>query len=218
MLIAWIAAIAAETSQPATRAAALRCTAATLRSSKISLDEVRGLTISIGEPDTLKLTYIGQFGPPCAFVIRKSLMGAIQLADGRALEEESDGESYAARDARPFGDDYDKSTAAERLLPKVAGMDLLSSDRVNSRSVGGDFVGVWRVGGKWLVQSFSQLEDRSFTAPRPILTSSLPVRSVMYFPGPDTPSSRLEVVQEQPNGTVRSLAFNWWHGSAFKHR
>lgn len=218
MIVAFIVAVAADAIETGHHKNAVTCTTAALHSSNIPLDEVLGLTVSVREPDTLRLVYVREFEPPCASFIGKSVMGAIQLTDGRSFQEHRNGGGYVVRDADIFEDEYDRRTATERSLPKAGGTALLSSARVNTRRVGADFVGVWHVGGKWLVQSFSQLEDRSFTEPRTVLTSSLPVRSVMYFPAPDTQSGRLEVVQEQPNGRARTLAFEWWHGSAFSPR
>lgn len=147
-------------------------------------------------------------------------MEQVQLADGRIFERNPKDRNFALQTTSGhFGEnDYDTRTPVQKSLPRFRGTKPLSSVRVNAGKVGGDFVGLWQVGGKWLVQSFSMLADESFTAPRPVLTSSLPLRSVRYFPAPDTPSGRLEVLQEQPNGSVRSLAFSWLHGSAFKHR
>jgi hypothetical protein len=217
MHVAFIAAIVAGLGQQSV-SASTPCSAATLRSSEIAVGDVRGLTTSVLEPDSLKLVSAKQFDRPCAALLQNSIMGSVQLADGRAFREIDRTGRYEVRNAAPFEDVYDRRTIAERSDPRVADTPLRSSDRVNARRVGGDFVGVWKIGGSWRVQSFSQRDDRTFTQPRAVFASSLPIRSVMYFPGPDTPSGRLEVIQEQPNGTVRTLAFDWWHGSAFERR
>ena len=216
MRVAFVALLATGLAQPSV--AAPTCSATTLRSSEVSVDAVRGLTISVIAPDTLRIASAEQFDRPCAAEVQKSSMGSVQLADGRAFQEIHETGRYKPRDTSAFEDEYDRRTAIERNSPRLADSALLSSDRVNSRRVGGDFVGVWKVGKRWLVQSFSQRNDRTFTQPRQVFASSLPLRSVMYFPGPDTPSGRLEVVQEQPNGAVRLLAFDWWHASAFERR
>jgi len=115
-------------------------------------------------------------------------------------------------------DAFDRRTSSEKQMPLLRGSRLLFSVRVDFREGGGDFVGVWRVGKKWLVRSFTQREDRSFTKPRPVLTSRLPVRSLTYLASPDTPSGRLEIVQQQRDGRARSIVFDWWHSFAFKQR
>ena len=174
--------------------------------------------MSVLAPDSLKLTSARQVKRPCAVAIQRTSMGNVQLADGRAFQEIYGTPDYKARDTSAFEDAYDRRTEVERTRPRLEGTPLLSSDRVNSRRVGGDYVGIWKVRKRWLVQSFSLLADGTFTQPRAILSSSLPLRSVMYFPGPDSPSGRLEVIQAQPNGSVFMLGFDWWHASAFERR
>jgi hypothetical protein len=193
-------------------------TCAALASSDVPLNDTLGVLPHVGKPDALELETVEQVDPPCASSVRATLMGLVQLADGRVFERNPDRTFALRTTSGPFGEDeYDTRTPLQKSLPRITGIKPLSSVRVSARPVGGDFVGLWQVDGKWLVQSFSMLADQSITAPRSVLTSSLPLRSVMYFPAPDTPSGRLEVLQEQPNGSVRSLAFSWWHGAAFEH-
>lgn len=74
-----------------------------------------------------------------------------------------------------------------------------------------DYVGLWRDDRRSAVRAFSSLPDGGFTAPVPVLTSSLPLRSVTYFPAPDTPSGRLGLVQEGPRGETRLISLDWSH-------
>src|SRR5690349_16977713 len=101
MFVAWIAAVTAGAVQ-APNTGPLRCTAHTLHSSRVSLDDVKGVIVLAPQPDTLKLSFAKRFDRPCASVVRKSVMGAIQLADGRAFQETSTAGTYEARDRQPF--------------------------------------------------------------------------------------------------------------------
>jgi len=174
----------------------------------------------LGSGDALSLATIEQLDGSCATLTRRSTGGFLQLADGRVFGPSAKpGEHIFQEAPGPFAADaYDRRTSAEKRLPLHRGSRLLLSVRVNSHPAGGDFVGVWRVGKKWLIRSFTQREDRSFAKLRPVLSSRLPVRSITYFSSPDTPSGRLEMVQEQRDGRARSLAFHWSHGLAFKQR
>jgi len=175
---------------------------------------------TLGLGDALSWEASQQFEGSCATLVQRSSGGFVQLSDSRVFAPAAKpGEHILQQALGPFvADAYDNRTPAEKHLPLVDGSRLLSSVRVNSRKVGGDFVGVWRVGNEWLVRSFSQREDRGFTTPRPVLTSRLPVRSLTYFPSPDSPSGRLELVQQQRDGRARSISFSWWHALAFKER
>ena len=203
------------------------CVGPVLRSSTMPRDAAVGTlvldvpdlgTLELG--DALSLGAIQQLDGSCAMLAQRSSAGFVQLVDGSVFRPSSKPGEHIFQDAPgPFAADaYDGRTSSEKHLPLVGGAPLLSSVRVNTRRVGGDFVGVWRVGKEWLVRSFTQRGDRSFTTPRPVLTSRLPVRSVTYFPSPDTPSGRLELVQQQHDGRARSIVFNWWHRLAFKQR
>jgi len=175
-------------------------------------------TLDLG--DALTLSAIQQLDGSCAMLVQRSMGGLFQFVDGRVFGPSSKPGEHIFQDAPgPFAADaYDRRTSTERRLPQVRGSNLLSSVKVSFRPGGGDFVGVWRVGNKWLVRSFTQREDGGFTKPRPLLTSRLPVRGLTYLPSPDTPSGRLELVQEQRDGRARSIAFDWWHSFAFKQR
>ena len=202
-----------------------QCAGPVLRSSTVPRNAAdTALLIDIPDPgtlasgDALSLAFMREFDGPCATLAQRSSGGFVQLADGRVFGPTAKPGEHSLQEALdPFvADAYDGRTSSEKHLPSVDGEPLLLSVRVNSRKAGGDFVGVWRVGNEWLVRSFSQREDRSFTAPRAVLTSRLPVRGLTYLPSPDTPSGQLELVQQQSDGRARSIGFSWWHRLAFK--
>lgn len=198
------------------------CEAGTLAGRAIEIADVADdATIPGRGQDGLRLVWIQAFSPPCGSLITAASMGDLLLTDGTVLRPRREPESgYAPHvGPNPFEmDSYDTRTDAEKQLPRVGDSPLLDSDRVNARApgvAGGDFVGLWRVSDGWTVQSFSQRADRTFTAPATIMTSALPLRSVRYFPAPDTQSGRLSVVQEQPEGAVRVLSYDWYHPGVF---
>lgn len=145
-------------------------------------------------------------------------MGLVQLMDGTVPEPSSSSTSgYAPseRGRQAFEDAYDLRTETEKKLPRLGAASPLVSAMVNAKKGGGDFVGVWHQNGSWVLQALSQRPDRSFTKPRPILRFSMPVKSVQYFPSPDTQAGALFIVQEQPGGGARALCFEWSHPRTF---
>lgn len=203
----------------ATAPVALTCGEGTLRWRVVAEEADARSTLRVAElgGDSLKLGSVRRFEPPCAGQIENSIMGLVKLQDGRVFQRSSsETQNYVlVTDRKPFEDSYDNRSKAERAAPELDGKPLLSSDRVNATSTGGDYVGVWEISGKWVVQTFSWFRSGSFTTPRPILTSTLPIRSVSYFPDIDTPSGQLEIVQELRDGRTRALAFNWSHRHGF---
>lgn len=173
-------------------------------------------SIAIADPQLLALASVTQFDAPCASQIRTAKLGLIQLNDGTVLEASSGPEfGYRISDSLGFSDSYDTRNEAERKLPLIGSYPLLASARVNAKTKGGDFIGVWKIDGRWAVQAFSQKSDGTFTKPESVFTSSLPIRSVEYFPAPDSPSGSLFVVQEQPDGQARAIQFFWSHRHTF---
>ncbi|WP_420607363.1 hypothetical protein [Novosphingopyxis sp.] len=78
-----------------------------------------------------------------------------------------------------------------------------------------DYVGVWQKGNAAVVSGYSSSPATGFTTPRAVFTSELPIRSVSYFPSPDTASGRLGVVQEQTGGSARMIGIDWAHQGFF---
>ena len=145
MHVAFIAAIVAGLGQQSV-SASTPCSAATLRSSEIAVGDVRGLTTSVLEPDSLKLVSAKQFDRPCAALLQNSIMGSVRTRRWSCFRNDRTGR-YEVRNAAPFEDVYDRRTIAERSDPRVADTPLRSSDRVNARRVGGDLLVSGRLAG-----------------------------------------------------------------------
>jgi hypothetical protein len=99
--------------------------------------------------------------------------------------------------------------------------EFVMATRVDTRrssdgAVTDSFIGVWKGRrGASTVGVFRREPDGSFSAPSVLLTSSLPIRSVSYFPSPDTPSGRVGVTQEAREG-LRLVNASWSHPDLMK--
>ena len=205
------------------------CVGPVLRSSTLPRDAADGtIVLHIPDPgtldlgDALTLSAIRQLDGSCAMLVQRSIGG----------EDRSNSLTVVCSCLLPSQASTFSRTRPNDLLPMhltaapplknrcrcFAGRACSSALGWTFERVEEHFVGVWRVGKKWLVRSFTQREDRSFTKPRPVLTSRLPVRSLTYLASRDTPSGRLEIVQQQRDGRARSIVFDWWHSFAFKQR
>lgn len=78
------------------------------------------------------------------------------------------------------------------------------------KPVADHYAGIWRKGEASVVASFSRPIDGAFTTPRPILASAAPLRSISYFPSPDTPSGNLGLIQEGDR-KIHLIAVRWSH-------
>lgn len=70
-------------------------------------------------------------------------------------------------------------------------------------------VGVWQAGETWLVAAFIR-QQQGYSAPVELLRSRQPIRSVSYFPSPDTNTGRLGLVVDSGK-TIALVSLDWNH-------
>lgn len=215
-LVAMLMTASASVAQP--RQSAKDCKVSDIRSQQVSIGAAEpSIGIEVLAPDTLRLSSVEQFDGPCTVHISAAFMGQLLLDDRTAGAQNGDVPgTYVRQDSAPlFEDGYDRRTAIEKTLPRWRDAPPIGSTRVNAKLEGGDFVGFWKDGDSWVVQSFIQRPDRSLSQPRQMLSSRLAIRDIRYFPSADTPAGVLGILQELPDGGVRTLYFQWGHSSAF---
>lgn len=77
------------------------------------------------------------------------------------------------------------------------------------------YLGVWRGSEISLVAGFFRAPDGSFSAPHVLVSTKSPVRSVSYFPSPDTPAGRVNLTVEADDGLLM-YALSWNHPQLFR--
>ena len=70
-------------------------------------------------------------------------------------------------------------------------------------------VGVWQAGETWLVAAFIR-QQQGYSAPVELLRSRQPIRSVSYFPSPDTNTGRLGLVVDSGKA-IALVSLDWDH-------
>lgn len=70
-------------------------------------------------------------------------------------------------------------------------------------------VGVWQTGETWLVAAFIR-QQQGYSVPVELLRSRQPIRSVSYFPSPDTNTGRLGLVVDSGK-TIALVSLDWDH-------
>jgi hypothetical protein len=98
--------------------------------------------------------------------------------------------------------------------------EFVMATRVDTRrfpdgSVTESFIGVWKRRKASTVGVFRRGPDGAFSPPSVLLTSSLPILSVSYFPAPDAASGRVGITQEAPEG-LRLVNAGWFHPNLMK--
>lgn len=146
----------------------------------------------------------------CAKLVDAYMMGTVLFENGLSVTTQG----YAARISN--GENGERLLRAHRVIkPGQAHPTYPGHKFVMATNLGfpdakrRTFVGIWRGREGDVVASFSRQGD-SFSVPRPLLRSPLPVRSVTYFPAPDTPAGTLGLVQEDRSG-VTLYHLQWYH-------
>lgn len=148
---------------------------------------------------------------PCAASVRAFVMDHVFLTNGRAFAVKAPDGGLAPL----TGISMRESSLSPRDAHPRGGGEFVMGYRMGYRRDDGalatNYLGLWRDEGRSVVRAFSSLPAGRFTDPVPVLTSTLPLRSVTYFPAPDTPSGRLGLVQEDPRGGTRLISLDWSH-------
>jgi hypothetical protein len=164
------------------------------------------------------LTVVGSrvVSGPCEAELRAFILDNLYLPGGRVLARSPSGTGLVAQSGASI---EDRALWADDPHPDVRDGQFVMAFQVNFRrdaaGLTTDYVGLWRTGARSVVQAFSKLPDGRFTEPRPVLTSRLPLRSVTYFPAPDSRSGRLGLVQDGPAGETRLISLDWSHPNMF---
>lgn len=216
----------APVSQAADRSLASECQSATdalsVSSQKVAEPSDAGLVLIAntavrpGE-EPLEKPALTTFAGKCAPLLKAAVFGALRLSNGAIYRHENDR-------IVPWPSDEDPSilfddrglTASE--IPAIPDAEFIDAAYIESgrgdNGVTKHYVGVWKRPTDWLLAEFIIPPDKSqTTSVRPLLTSRYPLKSVSFFPSPDTNSGGLDMVQDAPSGPPRVIAFRWWHGS-----
>lgn len=197
----------------------MRQVAAGLRLEELNLDLVRP---SLGSGETragaTRLARAYTLKGECAGDVQAFQMGVISLSYGMIQEVERDG-ARVLQPRQEAGQFYGAMTS-EISAPSGVGGVFAGAARVGGRrhADGGleeHYLGLWRDSGSSVIAAFSKSATGAYTAPLRVLTSTLPLRSLSYFPSPDSPSGRIGLVQETADGP-HLLSLDWHHPDAYR--
>jgi hypothetical protein len=153
----------------------------------------------------------------CASAVNGFVMSQVRLSNGVVLEQVHQGGVTIRESGSAFHADY--WLDANDPHPELSGATFVMGARVGYRRQRGlttDYVGLWRRRGGAVIQAFSVFESGKVSSAVPVLQSNRPLRSVSYFPSPDTPTGRLGLVQEDGSGGIRLISLDWSHPSLFR--
>ena len=147
-----------------------------------------------------------------ASLVQDSGVGIVSLSNGEYFVIVPCVRSYANEGRKPFR----KAELEGAQLPDLPNAEFLQADRVESvRTEAGlstRYIGLWKQGGGSLIAEFTVPSDGARPVQAiPLMKSYLPIRSIDFFPSPDTRSGSVTLVQKGGQA-IRVVKFDWWHG------
>lgn len=150
----------------------------------------------------------------CANAIRAYFLGNAIMSNGRVIAVSEHADRPAP--GRTF-DEAELITNAA-AVPRIAGHRFVTAVRIayrqTPRGLETRFLGIWGQGGRSVVSSFARQPDGRYTVPRPVLYSTLPLRSIRYLPSPDTSAGRVDIIQDGSSGEKRLVALDLQPGAS----
>ncbi|AXA92727.1 hypothetical protein DPH57_17180 [Massilia sp. YMA4] len=202
---------AAQSAAPAQAAcAATASRAAGLKFVPLS-ESLSELSISVaGSQDRLKLAHAALLQGPCASDAAATRMSLVLFKDGTVFAAHAnDRFSHSPNltgqklGIHPAGDPHP-------ALPQ--GRFIMASQVDKARTAAGEHaldVGVWQANGAYVVAAYTQ-HAGVFSAPVELLRSTQPIRSVTYFPSPDSNSGTLGLLADRGD-SLASINLDWNH-------
>jgi hypothetical protein len=142
---------------------------------------------------------------PCASSVTAMVLDKVGLSDGKVYQANLGG---IAPWPVAYSSMFNRANLDKSQLPDIPNAQFVHAVAVEGRR----YAGLWKQKDGSLIVDFKVPEagGRAIDV-RPLLRSRLPLRSVSYFPAPDTRSGGLYLVQEAAPGQVRVIRFSWWH-------
>lgn len=170
-----------------------------------------GLAVDGGQHGQLRLAGVGTLHGPCADEVEAFKMGLIAFKDGAVFASGVDG-GFSPRpgatllpQAGPAPLSVERNALAQAQFIMATEVDAADTP-AGKRAL---HVGLWRLRDAHVVAAYIR-DERGVSAHVELLRSAQPIRSVTYFPAPDTNAGTLGLVQRAPDGVVL-LSMSWDH-------
>lgn len=168
------------------------------------------IAIAPGQREQLALTDARLLAGPCAGAVQAFQMSLLVFGDGAVFAAAPDGRIAPAPALNPAALGIH---AAADAHPALAQGRFLMASRVGVVAAAGGRrtldVGLWQTDDGYVVAAYTGRAG-GFGAPVELLRSTRALRSVTYFPAPDTNAGTLGIVMEGGDG-VALVSLGWHH-------
>lgn len=195
------------------------CAATAERASGLTLVETGqsladlSITVATDQAKRFLLARVTLLEGPCAHDLQAFRMSQLVFSDSAVFTVQLDGRLVHATAPAGLTAYQDGQRATDH--PEIKQARFIMAYDVDTTSTPGDRpvlrVGVWQAGGTWLVAAFIR-RSGGYSEPIELLRSRQPIRSVSYFPSPDTNTGRLGLVADTGHG-IALLSLDWDHSA-----
>lgn len=166
------------------------------------------MTLAAGQAHTLRPEYIALLTGSCAQAVQGFRVNQIAFGDDAVFDIGQEGQlTYSTR---AHGLRRDQGVLLAATHPEIPGARFIIADHVDG-SAGRQAleVGIWQTGTDYLVAAYIR-RDAGFSMPVELVRAAHAIRSVTYFPAPDTNAGRLGLLEEMDSG-LAVVCVNWDH-------
>lgn len=203
--------------QPQVAATSVDCTASAERARGLTLvqtgQSLMDLSITIANDQARKFlpARVTLLEGPCADGVHAFRMSQLVFQDGAFYTAGLDGHVVHATDTAGLTQYWSGQRVTDH--PEISHARFIMASNVDSSGNLGDkailSVGVWQSGVSWLVAAFIR-RSGGYSEPIELLRSRQPIRSVSYFPSPDTNTGRLGLVADSGKA-IALVSLDWDH-------
>ncbi|WP_156116925.1 hypothetical protein [Massilia sp. 9096] len=218
-LAAMVLVFAADISQAAQHAR--NCATNSERTAGLRILEVRKsfddllFKVSPSQQKNILLLGINTLEGPCAGEIYASKMGQVAFSDGEVFSKNSDGEWVYFRNDPEL---MPLSSIDPSHYPSTNNASFIMASSVDQSSIKGESstlsIGIWRMLDSYIVAAFIKRKN-VYMPPVEVARSAKPLKSVTFFPSPDSNGGVLSLLQNSESETS-IITLGWDHSALSK--
>lgn len=171
------------------------------------------ISIAQGQEKNLVFTSAKLLQGPCADEVHAFLMNMIAFNDGAVFAANAKGQFPAIPKATGLTNFWGSPITGGH--PVIKDAEFITGSKVDGADANPSLnIGLWKTSEDYLVAAFMRRES-GFSAPIELLRSAQQIKSVTFFPSPDTNTGGLGLVVNTENG-IALLTLDWDHSRLSK--
>ncbi|MCX7291909.1 hypothetical protein [Janthinobacterium sp.] len=171
------------------------------------------IKITKNQENNLALSGITLLEGPCAYDIYAFRMTQIAFTDGSVFSARSNGHFTQSPNVNGLSNFWGGPLPIDH--PVLEQSQFIMASRVDGAYGKNSLnIGLWKTSADYLVAAFIQQEG-GYSVPVELVRSKLPLRSVTFFPSPDSNTGTLGLLEHTESG-IALISLHWNHAALSK--